>query len=102
LEKRVLLLMEERNNLQSELKTKEEDFQSELLRIENDFRSELAERDMDLAARQITGIQRNSEVEHALKGSKYEWAILLKSKGMPFVKKETDPSSIIEMVSAAI
>jgi len=40
--------------------------------------------------------------ESTLKGSKYEWALALKSKGMPCIKKEKDPASMLSMVSAAI
>jgi hypothetical protein len=96
LEQQVLSLTEERNNLQNKLERKEEEFQREIIWKENEFRRELAGREMDRA-----GKQSNSAVEHALKGSKHKWAITLKSKGMPFLKKEINPASIIEMVSAA-
>lgn len=41
-------------------------------------------------------------IEEALKGSKYEWALSLKSKGMPNIKKEKCPILIVQMVGAAI
>jgi hypothetical protein len=50
----------------------------------------------------MTGNHSNSAVENVLKGSQYERAIPLKSKGMPFIKKETNPSRVIEMVCASI
>lgn len=83
------------------LARKDEEFKAAMDRKEEEFKNKLMKMEEKLMAHQ-TGLASNDSVEHTLKGSKHEWALALKSKGMPFIKKETNPTSIIAMVSAAI
>ncbi len=71
--------LQENERLQSELLKKEEKKVSQLMKA-----------------------QKAINIEEALKGSKYDWALSLKSKGMPNVKKEKCLILIVQMVGAAI
>lgn len=45
---------------------------------------------------------RKINFKEALKDSEFEWALALKSKGTPQVRKETKKEAIVDMVGAAI
>lgn len=86
LEEQVFLLKLEKQKLEQEVKR----LNIECLRKE------------EKCAMQKFHFTRTVPVEDVLLGSKYEWALDLKAKGMPFVRKETDNASVLQMVGSAI
>ena len=80
--------------LRTEMARKEEEFNIAMDIKEEELRQ--------LKEQLVTQRMSTAFEESTLKGSKYEWALALKSKGMPCIKKEKDPASMLSMVSAAI